>query len=423
MASKSLKEKIRSFPLHPGVYLMKDASGGVLYVGKAASLKTRVRSYFSHPHDSKTTTLLSQVHDIDYIECVSPEQALIVELALIKEKRPKYNIALRDDKSYPYVEITREKFPRIFISRPRGKKKSRFFGPYPNAGQLKAALSMIRKVFPYCSCRRYPKKPCLFSHLKLCPAPCTGMAAVSAYQGNIKSICRILNGERHSLMRELRKKMQSLAGKNRFEEASLIRDKLVAIETLYQGKPLAHEILSLQEALGLARVPLRIEAIDISSLSGKDATGSVVVFEEGMPRRQEYRKFRIKTVSQQDDYAMIKEVVRRRYSRLLREKQRYPDLLVIDGGLGHVQAAEAELEKLAVSLPLIGIAKRNEEVWFPQTGEFARKKTSPLVIAKSSPCLHLIQRLRDEAHRFAHSYHRLLRKKKLVGSCVPGREG
>lgn len=429
-----IKEKIKNLPSTPGVYIMKSREGEVLYVGKAASLKKRVASYFLKNVSLKTGFLMSNVADLEYIECDSEEQALVLEAALIKEKKPKYNIALRDDKSYPFVEITSDDFPRVFITRKRTNEKSTYFGPYPEVGILKSVLNMIRRIFPYCSCRcfntfsgiTYPpsagrdklwsgtssrmgskKTECLFAHIKLCPAPCAGKISQALYKENIEGILRVFKGEREELINYLRGKMQKASRENKFEKAAAIRDKIVALENLYKGKSLTHELISLKEALKLPSLPLCIEALDISSLSGTNATGSVVVFRNAVADKDSYRRYRIKEVFSTDDYAMMAEVVRRRYGRLSEENKSMPQLIIIDGGLGHVQAAKAELEKLNLNIPVIGIAKRNEEIWFPD-------KHEPLVIPKDNIALHLIQRLRDEAHRFARKYHLLLRKKKTI---------
>jgi len=404
-----IKEKIKNLPLTCGVYIMKSQAGTVLYVGKASSLKKRVASYFLKNVSLKTGFLMGNVADIDYIECDSEEQALVLEAVLIKEKKPKYNIALRDDKSYPFVEITQEQFPRIFITRKRTNKKSLYFGPYPDVGTLRSVLNMIRRIFPYCSCKCFKNTQCLFAHIKLCPAPCAGKISQALYKENIEGIKRILKGEREELMSALRAKMRKLSQGKRYEEAAALRDRIIALENLYKGKTLTHELIALKEALNLPSLPLQIEAIDISSLSGTNATGSVVVFKNAIADKNSYRRYRIKEVFSTDDYAMIAEVVKRRYRRLLDEKINLPELIIIDGGLGHVQAAKTELDKLPLKTPVIGIAKRNEEIWFAG-------KSKPLVIPKNSAALHLIQRLRDEAHRFARKYHLLLRKKKMAGN-------
>lgn len=403
----NIKQKVENLSKIAGVYIMKSKRGETLYVGKASSLKRRVGSYFSSPGSIKTNALLENVVDIDYIECDSPEQALILEAAFIKERKPKYNIALKDSKSYPYVEVTKENFPRIFISRPKKKGENLIFGPYPRVKTLKSALMLIRKIFPYRSCKVMPKHVCLFYHLKLCPAPCVGKMHLFDYKVNIENICRILRGERKELVRSLEGKMNRLAKKRFFEKAAIVRNKLLAVDSLYSGRPEIHEVISLKKILNLPHFPLSIEAVDVSSFDGCSAAGSLVVFKDGVPDKNNYRRFLIKEAGNRDDYAMIGEVMRRRYSRLMKEKGKLPDLIIIDGGKGHVQRAKQELDRLSLKIPLIGIAKRNEEIWFPS-------RRMPLIVSKDSSCLRLIQRVRDEAHRFAHKYHKLLRRKRMI---------
>lgn len=402
-----IRKKVKKLPLKPGVYIMKSKKGKILYVGKASSLRKRVSSYFSGSPDFKTDSLLKDVGDIDYIECNTPEQALVLEAALIKEKEPRYNISLKDNKSYPYIEITKEKFPRIFISRPKAKTKNLFFGPYPQVKTLKSTLTLIRRVFPYRSCKRMSKDACLFFHLKLCPAPCLGKISLSGYKANVQGICKILKGQRKKLIKELTIKMKKLAAGKKFEKAAFLRDKVLAINSLYESKPKVHEIIALKEILNLPQLPLVIETVDISFLGRSDCVGSVVVLRDGIPDKDNYRRFRIKTAKQRDDYDMIAEVLKRRYSRLIREKNRLPDLIIIDGGKGHLWRAYEELKVLGVSVPLIGIAKRNEEVW-------TVSKSTPLSIPRNNPGLYLIQRARDEAHRFAHAYGLVRRRKRTV---------
>ncbi len=396
-----IQEKIKSLPSICGVYLFKDKRGDILYIGKAVNLQKRVKDHFLK-RDKKF--FLDKLGEIEYVECSHEAQALLLEAALIKEYRPKYNVALRDDKSYPFVEITREDFPRIFISRKRQKNNSFFFGPYASAKSLRYALQLIRKVFGYRSCRSLPKKPCLYFHLRLCPAPCGGKITPAEYKNYVSAIIKILKGERKELQEELQVKMEGLAKEKRFEEAKEIRDRLFALKELYQTRSHAHELISLKEILQLKHIPLVIEAIDISSLQGKEISGSVVVFRAGIADKKSYRRYRIKEVKGIDDLASIAEVVRRRYRRLLEEKKRLPDLVIIDGGRAHVEGAFKELEALGLKIPLVGMAKPKEEIWLPP-------KDFPLNISQGHPALHLLQRIRDEAHRFARKYHLLLRTK------------
>lgn len=398
------KEKIKNIPNSCGVYIMRDKENKILYIGKAVSLKKRIMSYFSNKTLLKTEFLLEEVNDIEYIECNSQEQALLLEAALIKENKPKYNVVFRDDKIYPYVEITKELFPRVFISRPRDKKEKILFGPFPKVNLIKSALVLIRKIFPYRSCKNMPKKACLYFHLNLCPAPCIGKISSEDYRENINSICKILSGDRLSLIEDLKNKIEFFSSKQEFEKAKLLRDKLFSLEAIYKGKTYEHDLLALKKILGLNKIPLVIEGIDISSISGKVLVGSVVRFKGSVPDKSNYRRYRIKEVNKNDDYACIAEVVKRRYKRLIIQND-LPDLIIIDGGLGHLNIAKKELDNLGLDIPIIAIAKKNEEIY--------KDSLNPILIPKDNPALHLIQKVRDEAHRFAHKYHLLLRSKNI----------
>lgn len=401
-------KEIEKLPSSCGVYIMKSKQGEVLYVGKATDLRKRVASHFKGRGSLRSSLFLDKVSDIDYILCHTEEQALILEASLIKEFQPKYNVALKDDKSYPYVVVTNETYPRIYVGRPKKIEEGMVcFGPFVNAKLLKSALKIIRRIFPYRSCKRFAKKPCLYFHLNLCPAPCKGDVDVFEYKKNVEGVCKIIRGERKELIEEFHKLMEKFSQEAKFEEAAKVRDKLLAIYNLYAGRREFSQLNVLKKILGLKRIPFTIEAIDVSSLTGKEATGSVIVFKDGVPDKSNYRRYRIKEVEGIDDYKMIAEVVRRRYRRLKEERKPLPDLVIIDGGKGHLGVAKKELDKLGLKIPVIGIAKKNEEIWLP--GE-----VEPLIIPKDSAVLHLIQRVRNEAHRFAHSYHHLLRKKKLI---------
>ena len=405
--AEDVKKKINNLPDSPGVYIMKTDDGKILYVGKAVSLRKRVASYFrKNVTDIKTNILTGKIKDIDFIPCDTEAQALLLEASLIKEKRPKYNIALRDDKSYPYVAITNEDFPRVFPARPKKKDDLFLFGPYPNVRIIKEVLKLIRKIFPYRSCRSFPKAPCLYYHLKLCPAPCAGKISSREYQEILTGLYKILSGGKEALIRMLEKKMLRASRGRNFERAASLRDKIIAVKSLYSGKSNIHEIIYLRDMLGLESLPLKIEAIDISDISGREAVGSVVVFTDGLPDKSSYRRFRIKGIYNSDDCKMIEEVVARHF----RSKDKYtklPQLVIIDGGRGQVRAASKVLKSMHLDIAIVGIAKRNEELWLE--GE-----NKPLIVPKDNQALRLIQRIRDEAHRFAHKYHLLLRKKSIL---------
>lgn len=397
-------KKVKSFPDVYGVYIMKDRKGKILYIGKASSLKKRVSSYlYKGVFSPNKELLMRDVADIDYIICESEAKAFLLEAALIKEKKPKYNIVLRDDKSYPYVEITNEEFPRIGITRTRNRK-SIYLGPFPQVKLLKEALNLIRKNIGFRSCYNLPKKACLFFHLGLCPAPCIGRITSEEYKKNIQFIYMILKGQRRDLLDFLRKKMEEATSQLKFEEAGYFRDKIASLSSLYGAGEEFLELLSLKDILELKKLPFRIEAMDISDIGGSFSTGSIVVFEGGLPKKSDYRRFRIKKVEGINDTAKVAEVAQRRYKRLKEEGGILPDLIIVDGGKAQVRAVRGELRRLKLFLPVIGISKKQEEVW-------RLEKKESLRLPVGSPALRLIQRIRDESHRFAHKYHLLLRKK------------
>jgi len=409
----NIQDKIKNIPLTSGVYLMKNARGKVIYVGKAVSLRKRVQSYFKKSRSavSKTDLLVSEIAGIDHIETASEAEALILEASLIKKYAPKYNIELRDDKSYPFIEVTGEAFARIDIVRPHAKKKSsKYYGPYVHAGLIREAMTIIRKIFPFRTCDPFPKKECLDYHIGLCDAPCIGKTSKREYARNVRHVRLILEGKKDTLYRRLKKDMESSAAAQKFEKAAKIRDQLRAIGALYSGtKDINYykEAEQLQRALNLPRLPERIETFDISNIMGHQAVGSMVSFLNGKPDKKNYRRFHIKSIKGIDDFKMIAEVVRRRYRRLRNEGQVFPDLVVIDGGKGQLSAALAELESLEIDIPVVSLAKREEEVFLPG-------KRNALRLPLDSLGLKLLQRMRDEAHRFAISFHRQLRAKKAL---------
>lgn len=407
------KKIINDLPLTSGVYLMKNASGQVIYVGKAVSLRKRVQSYFrrSRKTDPKTGLLVSEIADIDCLETASEAEALILEASLVKKYAPKYNIELRDDKSYPFIEITGEPFPRISIVRPRERKKGSFYyGPYVKVGLLREALALIRRIFPFRTCDPFPHKECLDGHIGLCGAPCVRKIGKKDYAKNIRNVRLILEGKKETLYRNLSREMERLSAAHKFEKAAVVRDQLRAIGALYSGtKDINYfkEAEQLQRALRLPRLPQRVEAFDISNIMGDQAVGSMVSFLNGKPDKQGYRRFRIKEVEGIDDFKMIGEIVRRRYRRLRDEGKLFPDLIVIDGGKGQLSAACAQLRSLEVEVPVISLAKREEEIFLPARRDAVR-------LPQDSLGLRLLQRVRDEAHRFAITYHRTLRAKQAL---------
>ena len=408
---KVLRAKIGKIPDTSGVYLMKDSDGRVIYVGKAKSLKKRLSNYFGRLLDTKTMMLMSNVADIEYRLTPTESLALLLEASLIHKYEPKYNVSLRDDKSFPLVKITNEEFPAVCVTRKRENDGAIYFGPYTSAWLLREALKIIRKHFPYRSCRQMPKKACIYYRIGLSPAPCIGKISKREYARTIKNISLILEGKTDLLARKLLRVMKLKAKARQFEEAAKIRDQVNALSAIsqnYAGSANQGELEDLKNLLQLKKLPERIEGFDISNISGKEACGSMVSFYRGLPDKNNYRRFRIKTINTIDDYAMIAEVIRRRYSRLVEEKLPLPGLTLIDGGKAHLLTAAREISSLGLNIPLVSIAKEEEHIYMLD-------QSRPIKLATDTPALNLIRRVRDEAHRFAVAYHHILRRKKIIG--------
>jgi len=413
MPRGKLKRIVVLTPDSPGVYMMKDASGRIIYIGKAKSLRKRIQSYFTRSLDTKTQVLVSKIADINYQLTPSEAQAQILEASLIKLHQPQYNIDLKDDKSFPWVRITQEAYPIVGICRRKrilNGLSAMYFGPYTNPKLLREAMRTLRRIFGFRSCRKMPKKICLFGRIRLCPGPCAGRVSRAEYSRSIDKIRLVLEGRIEDLIRELSRQMDKRVKEHKFEEAAGIRDQISALGSVgssetFAGNNIEAQILKI--ALHLRKLPVRIEAFDISNICGQEATGAMVSFYRGLPDKDNYRRFRIKTVRSIDDYAMVREIVRRRYSRLLAEGGLLPDLILIDGGRGHLLAAAEELESMNLQSDLISIAKKKENIYYLKGG-------SPLRLKEGNPALNLIRRIRDEAHRFALSYHHSLRRKKMI---------
>ncbi len=407
-----IRQKIRILPFTSGVYLMKDGRGEVIYAGKAVCLRKRLQSYFRRREMpfSKTDMLAGEIADLDYIETASEAEALLLEAGLIKQYKPKYNVELKDGKSYPFIEITKETFPLISVARPRTRLKgARYYGPYVNAKLIREALMILRKIFPFRTCDPFPKKECLDYHIGLCGAPCIGEIGVKEYAQNIKNVCLILEGKRDILFKNLKTRMEISSRRREFERCARLRDQLRAVGALYSGTRDINyykEAEQLKRLVNLPCLPMRVEAFDISNIMGHHPVGSMVSFFNGKPDKANYRRFRIKEVDGIDDFRMIAEIVRRRYRRLKDESLGFPDLIVIDGGKGQLSAASCELASLRVEIPILSLAKREEEVFLPN-------RRNAVILAAHSLALQLLQRVRDEAHRFAISYHRQLRRKNV----------
>jgi len=562
---KDLELQRKSFPNEPGIYLFKDIKGSIIYIGKALNLKKRVNQYFlktsySDPfYGEKIIELVSKIHSAEYIVTENEKEALILENIQIKKHLPRYNVVMRDSKSYPWVFIFySEDFPRIRVLRNPHKysQKNVFLGPYTDKKEIIRILKDLRKIFPYCSCKkpvRKRKRPCLYYQLKLCPGPCFSDITKEEYQDNIKKIELFLKGETSLLKDQIGKKMEKAAVEQNYESAALWRDKLEDIEhatdqqhvfmdyeankdiignyaednfialvvihiregriinrysfnfdlrekvvhkaelfssileqyyqdfktklpdaiiitevneklgilinylkdlnpeiqirvpkgdyeislirianknakVIVQQQALMEQIrmdegdfreVVLKEAkeiLNLPKEPRIIEGFDISNIEGKDATGSMVYFLEAKPHNKFYRHFKIKSKSTPDDVAMMKEVIKRRYEYIIKRDLELPDLIVVDGGKGQLNAGISVLQELGLEIPIIGLAKKYEEIYLPNRKE-------PITLPKNSHLLKLLQRIRNEAHRFAVRLHKKQRKKRMIGSLLDDIEG
>ncbi len=425
------KKELKNIPDLPGVYLMKNKKGDILYIGKAASLRKRVASYFRGETNisHRIRLMLEKIGDISFLVTGSEAEALIAESALIKKYKPHYNVALKDDKSYPYLKLTvGEEFPRLILVRKRRGLFARtatkvqdgsvYYGPYTDVKLLRKALSIMKRIFPLRNCVRIPKKVCLDYHIGQCYGPCVQAIKKYDYADIVKELKLFLSGRRKLLIDRLTKKMQKTAARKDYEKAALLRDRITALSVVPKltRKPY-DEIVALMHLLGLRRTPRRIESYDISNISGKEAAGSMITFIDGRPSKDGYRRFKIREVRGIDDYKMMKEIIKRRYERVKQEKLSCPDLIIVDGGKGQLNAACSTLKELGFErIPAIGIAKRFEHIYL-------KGRKEPVIFSHRSAVLDLIQRLRDEAHRFAIRYHRKLRIKKLSISALDNIEG
>lgn len=410
--SLKLRKNILSAPDSPGVYLMRDRLGRVLYVGKAKSLKKRLLNYLGRDLDSKTQALMAKVAEVEFRPASNETMALLLEFKLIHEFKPRYNISLKDDKSFPFVRISQEEFPSIRVTRKKNEAFSRYLGPYTNTKLLKEALKIIRLEFAYRSCRSLPRKSCIYHRINLCPAPCIGKITREEYRRVIDNIILILEGRVDLLINKLARAMRDRSAVGDFETAARLRDQISILSKMSgqaNGRGGKDGLEELKRSLGLKSLPVRIEGFDISNLSGRQAVGSMVSFYNGQADKGNYRRFRIKSFTGIDDYKMLAEVLRRRYTRLLKENRPLPDLLLIDGGKGHLLTARDELRALNLHIPLVSIAKEKENIYSSLPGKLT------VALNKDGAALNLIRRIRDEAHRFALAYHHLLRKKALIG--------
>lgn len=417
----SLKEKLKSLPNKPGVYLFKDKKGIILYVGKAKSLRKRVASYFTKPADIKTSILLDRLYDINYVLAGSEMDALLLEDELIKKYKPRYNVALRDDKAYPLLKLTiKEKWPRLFLVRRKEKDGSLYFGRY-QGGMIREVVRLVKRLFPIRWCKETPlkmrKQPCLYYRIGSCSGPCIGKISQQDYMSLAQAIVSLLEGRMSEAIKLLEEEMKKSSQNQNFEQAAYLRDRVKILQKMTEGKELRKspaprrlsEVDELKKVLKLAKMPMRIECFDVSNIQGKNIVGSMVAFYGGLPLKSDYRKFKIYSLEEKpNDVAAIFELVKRRYTKTLAGKLPPPDLVMVDGGKAQVNSAVKALKEAKLKTPIIGLAKKEETIYFPT------KKA--LKLRKSSAALRLLQRIRDEAHRFAISYHRAKRAKSLFAS-------
>jgi excinuclease ABC subunit C len=425
-------EKVKSFPHRPGVYLMKDAAGKVIYIGKAKSLRNRAGSYFTAQaaEEFRTRELVKYIADIDFIETATEVEALLKEARLVKDIQPRFNSDLKDDKSFPYLQIrVREEFPRVEFTRKPRRRGVKLYGPFTSARSLRQAIQVLQRVFQFRTCALDIKsseerwrwfRPCLLHSIRQCTAPCNFRVTREEYRKQIRKLRLVLEGKRRRLLREMEKEMQEASAALLFEKAARLRDEIASLQRLdLRGKvdgetqPKIFHIdprkglLGLRKVLGLGKVPRMIEGIDIAHLAGEDTVASLVSFLDGLPFKPGYRKYRIRSVEGVDDFASMREVVTRRFRRMAQDDEIFPDILLIDGGKGQLNAALESFKIIGVEPPpLISLAKQEEEIFRPSESESIK-------LSKHSAALRLLQYIRDEAHRFAQYYHHQLRKKRL----------
>ena len=445
MVSDKLNAKLNNLPTVPGVYKYFDIEGRVIYVGKAKNLRNRVKSYFriKFDEDTKTKALVENIHDLEYIEVSTELEALILEEKLVKKFQPKYNILLKDDKSFLYIVLRNDpvkvgdsliNFPVVFSARKTDlQSKDIYFGPYPRAEVAKYVLRTLRKIIPFRDCskskfRNYQKlgQPCLYGHIGLCQAPCNGKISKTDYLKDISKVKRFLDGRFKKIIDDVVLEMKDASKKEEFEKAAKLRDIIKKFEYLtintskidsFVENPLLIEDIiskSLDNLLkyfpNLKEYPERIECYDISNLSGKEATASMTVALNGRLTNREYRRFKIKFKNTPDDFSMMQEVLKRRFKKaLIDDSWKLPNLIVLDGGKGQLSAGNQVLKEMGIDVAMISLAKREEILIYMDGDEFVEVK-----LDRTDESLKLIQRLRDEAHRFAKKYHHHLRVKKLL---------
>jgi len=432
--AESIREKLKALPDRPGCYLMRDREGRIIYIGKAASLRKRVQSYFRQ-HTRRTAapkirSLINSIADFDVVVLKTEAEAILTEGRLIKEYRPYYNTLWKDDKRFLMIRIDMQHpFPVIAKCRIRKDDGAVYFGPYTSGLAVKTVIEFLERHFGLRRCRPLSPDEDTYRHcsndiIAACSAPCIGKISPEEYRKRAEEACAFLRGERLEMLKELRAQMEEMAREQRFEEAAALRDMLMHFHHVVKERAKVRKspkmkqdqarqgLRELQEQLKLSREPRVIECFDISNISGTSSVASMVCAVDGIPYPNRYRRFRIKTVEGADDPRSMAEVVRRRYQRLLREKKPLPDLVMVDGGITQLRAARAEMVALGLTdLPIVGLAKRYEEmVWDHE------HNSGNLLLPRYSAGLAVVTRLRDEAHRFAITYHRDLRRQRIMES-------
>ncbi len=435
--NRKLETKLKTLPRSPGVYFHKSKSGEIIYIGKAAILKNRVRQYFQNIKDKdvKTQALVAEITDVDWVETESELDALFLESEMVKRYKPRYNILLRDDKSQLFVRIdTKSEVPYVSTTRQPADDKAEYYGPYFNGFAVKKALRLLRKVFPYYTSNKLPKKADLNYHLGLTPGLEVG-GSLGEYKKNLRKLTRYLAGGRKLLVKELEAEMKVAAKEKRFEEAAKLRNDIRHLGELQRQIMFGRDefldlskdqaLTGLKELLGLKKIPRRIEGYDISHMSGTNNVASMVVATNGVADKAEYRKFKLR-IPGNDDFAHMKEALSRRFSGR-NDKWEKPDLLLIDGGKGQLDAALKALEEKELNIPVVGIAKKEEEIVIHKTRSNVRVVTGApisqesdefqlVLLDKNSDIVKLLQRIRNESHRFAVSYHTVLKRRRQTAS-------
>ena len=453
MGKSIIKEKLNKLPLEPGVYIFRDKVGGILYIGKATNLRSRVQSYFRGTETREHIgSMMPSVADVDFQQTDSVLEALILESNLIKKHQPKYNIKEKDDKSFSYFVITKEEYPRVIILRKTDLlkisndknaalrnaklKNSKFirnskleihhshvYGPFTSKQQMQIALKIMRKIFPFHSSGQQTEKGCLDFQIGLCSGPYAGAISKEDYRKNVRGIKMILEGKKKKLVTTLEKEMKMAAKKNEFEKAAETRNKIFALQHIRDVALITRNDENFQFPISNFQTNskfkiqnsklLRIEAYDISNISGQQAVGSMVVFQNNEPDKSQYRKFKIKTVSGSDDVGMMREVLLRRF----KNDWPMPDLALLDGGQGHVNVIGKLVRELGLDVLIVAVAKgktrKNLNFQFPISNKIPMSQF-PKEIKEILGNKNLIKRIMDEAHRFAIGYHRKLRKKDFV---------